>query len=71
MRVRANFKRPTGFARDQRFTPALTLAKGSITTAHLAVTTVRGRKPVAFATVNDASGEARLFVARSRCRMER
>jgi hypothetical protein len=71
MRVRANFKRPTGFARDERFAPSVTLAKGPIATAYLAITTVRGRKPLAFASVNDASGRARLFVAPSRCRVER
>jgi hypothetical protein len=71
MRVRANFERPTGFSRDQRFAPTLSLAKGPITTAYLAVTTVRGRKPLAFGSVNDASGKARLFIASSRCRAER
>jgi hypothetical protein len=71
MRVRANFKRPTGFARDQRFTPSLIFAKGPIATGYLAIATANGRKPLAFASVNDASGKARLFVAPSRCRVER
>jgi hypothetical protein len=69
--VRANFKRATGFARDPGFAPSLTLAKGPIVTGYLAVTTLRGRKPLAFGSVNAASGKARLFVASSRCRAER
>jgi hypothetical protein len=69
IRVRAMFKRPTGFAADERFGPSVLFAKGPIATAYLAVTTVR-RKPLAFASVNDASGRARLFVELSRCRAE-
>lgn len=71
MRVRAAFKRPTGFARDQRFAPSLILAKGPIATGALAIATVRGRRPLAFGSVNDARGDARLFIASSRCRVER
>ena len=67
MRVRANFKRPTGFARDPRYTASLIFAKGQIARGYLAVTTLRGRKPIAFASVNDATGTARLFVAPSDC----
>jgi hypothetical protein len=70
IRVRATFRRPTGFARDP-LTPSLVRARGTIATGFLVVTTVRGRKPLAFASVNDASGQARLFVAPSRCRAGR
>jgi hypothetical protein len=70
MRVRADFKRPTGFARDPLSSPALIFAKGPIATAYLAITTLRGRKPVAFASVNDTTGKARLFVDPTRCRVE-
>jgi hypothetical protein len=70
MRVRAEFKRPTGFARDPAFTASLIFAKGQIATGYFAVTTLRGRKPLAFASVNDTTGKARLFVASSRCRAE-
>jgi hypothetical protein len=34
---------------------------------YIAVATLRGRKPIAFLSVHDATGKARLFVARSRC----
>jgi hypothetical protein len=70
IRVRATFTRPTGFSRDP-LTPSLASARGRIATGYLAVTTLRDRKPLAFASVNDASGTARLFVAPSRCRAER
>lgn len=70
VRVRATFTRPTGFLRDP-LTPSVVRARGTITTGYLAVATLRGRKPVAFASVNDATGKARLFVAPSRCRVER
>jgi hypothetical protein len=70
IRVRATFTRPTGFSRDP-VTPALVSARGTIATGYLVVATLQGRKPVAFASVNDASGKARLLVAPSRCRAER
>jgi hypothetical protein len=38
---------------------------------YLAVTTARGRGPLVFGSVNDASGRASLFISRSRCRVER
>ena len=71
LRVRADFKRPTGFSRDPLSSPSLIFAKGQIATAYLAITTLRGRKPLVFASVNDTTGKARLFVAPSRCRAER
>jgi hypothetical protein len=70
VRVRATFTRPTGFARDP-LTPSVVSARGTIATGYLAVATLRERKPLAFASVNDASGKARLFVEPSRCRPER
>jgi hypothetical protein len=66
LRVRAEFQRPAGFVQDPG-TPAAILARGQIATSYLAITTLRGRKPVAFASVNDATGKARIFTARSRC----
>jgi hypothetical protein len=69
IRVRADFKRPTGFSRDPRFAASLIFAKGQIATAYLSIATLPGRKPLAFASVNDTTGKARLFVA-SRCRAE-
>jgi hypothetical protein len=70
IRVRATFTRATGFSRDP-LSPSVISARGTIATGYLAVTTLRDGKPVAFASVNDASGKARLFVAPSRCRVER
>jgi hypothetical protein len=70
IRVRATFTRPTGFARDP-LTPSVVRARGTIATGYLAVATLRGRKPLAFASVDDASGKARLFVEPSSCRAER
>jgi len=70
MRVRADFKRPTGFSRDPAVTDSLIFAKGQIATGYFAVTTLRGRKPLVFASVNAATGKARLFVAASRCQVE-
>ena len=67
VRVRASFRRPTGFSRDP-LTPSVVLARGRIATGYLSVTALGGRKPFVFASVNDASGKARLFVAPSRCR---
>jgi hypothetical protein len=67
IRVRADFKRPIALRRDS---PSVLIARGQITTGYLAVTTLRGRKPIVFASVHDATGKARLFVAPSRCRAE-
>jgi hypothetical protein len=67
IRVRAVFERPAFFRINPRF-PDSEEAKGNITTAYLAVTTLRGREPLAFASVHHASGKARIFVAPSRCR---
>jgi hypothetical protein len=66
IRVRAVFKRPTTFSVDPRF-PDNEDAKGDIATGYIAVSTLRGRKPIAFASVHDASGKARVSVARSGC----
>jgi hypothetical protein len=66
MRVRADFKRPTAFSRD-RETPWIIRARGQITTSSLAIASLRDRKPFAFASVDGASGKARIFVAPSRC----
>jgi hypothetical protein len=66
LRVRAEFQRTTGFFATPN-TQVVIVARGQITTSYLAITTLRGRKPVAFASVNDATGRARIFTARSRC----
>ena len=66
IRVRAIFKRPTFFRVNPRF-PDSEEATGDITNAFLAVTTLRGRKPLAFMSVHHASGKARIFVARRSC----
>jgi hypothetical protein len=67
IRVRAVFSRPTFFRVNPRF-PDSEEAKGDISNAFLAVTTLRGRKPLAFASVHHATGKARIFVAASRCK---
>jgi hypothetical protein len=61
IRVRALFKRPTAFKRDPRFDQAV--ASGEITTGYVAVRTLRGRKPISFASVHGPSGTARIFAA--------
>lgn len=61
IRVRAVFKRPTSFRLDARFNQAV--APGDITVGYVAVATLRGRKPIAFASVHGASGTARIFAA--------
>jgi hypothetical protein len=66
IRVRAVFKRPTFFRVDPRF-PDSEEANGDIETAHIAVVTVRGRRPVAFISAHHATGSARIFIAPSRC----
>jgi hypothetical protein len=68
IRIRAVFKRPTAFSRD--LVPSYSIAGGRISVGYLAVTTVRGRKPIFFGAVNDANGKGRGFVAPSRCRPE-
>lgn len=69
MRVRAAFKRPTAFSRD-RETPWITRARGEIATGSLAVASLQG-KPLAFASVDGATGKAQIFVAPSRCKRAR
>jgi hypothetical protein len=69
VRVRAIFKRPTVFRVDPR-APDFESANGRITVAYLAVTTLRGRKPIVFGSVHDSGGRARLFVARTGCARE-
>jgi hypothetical protein len=66
VRLRAVFKRPTSFRPDPRF-PDQEDAPGNITSAYLSISTLAGRKPLAFASVHDQGGSARLFVARSTC----
>jgi hypothetical protein len=66
LRVRAEFERPAGFAPDPNVAGAI-VAKGQIATSYLAITARHSRRPVAFASVNDATGRARIFTARSRC----
>jgi hypothetical protein len=68
IRIRAVFKRPTAFSRD--LIPSHSIARGRISVGYLAVTTVRGRKPIFFGAVNDATGKGRGFIAPSRCRPE-
>jgi hypothetical protein len=63
VRVRAVFKRPVTLRR----TEGMVVANGTIATGYVAVATLPGRKPLVFASFNDATGKARLFVARSRC----
>jgi hypothetical protein len=61
IRVRAVFKRPTSFRPDARFNQAV--ARGDISIGYLAVATLRGRRPLAFISLHDASGTARIFAA--------
>jgi hypothetical protein len=71
IRVRAQFERPTRFVRDARFPSPTDIARGPISTGYLIVTSVRGRTPIFFATLNGKTGKARAFAAQSRCRAER
>lgn len=71
IRIRAIFERPIAFSRDPRFPSAYSVTKGQVSTAYLAVTTLRGRKPLFFAALDHASGNVRAFVAPSHCRPER
>jgi hypothetical protein len=66
LRVHAEFQRTTGFFATPN-TQVVIVARGQITTGYLAITTLRGRLPVAFTSVNDATGKARIFTAPSRC----
>lgn len=66
IRLRAVFTRPTAFSRDPR-SPMFAVAKGQISEASIAAATVRGRTPLAFASVNHSSGKARMFVSSSVC----
>jgi hypothetical protein len=63
IRLRAVFRRPVILRRREE----TLFATGRIATAYLAVATLPGRKPLAFVSVNDATGKARIFVARSTC----
>ena len=65
IRVRAVFALPVTLKPDAR-APYLSVAKGKITSASLAVTTAL-RKPIAFGSVDDKTGQARIFVSPSRC----
>ena len=63
IRVRAVFRRPVRLRRQQE----TLIATGRIATAYLAVATLPGPKPLAFVSLNDATGKAQIFVARSTC----
>jgi hypothetical protein len=47
--------------------PDMERARGDMRVAYIAVATLRGRKPIAFLSVHDASGKARIFGDPSRC----
>jgi hypothetical protein len=64
IRVRAVFTRPTGFVRDPQ-SPWLSVARGTTSTAYVAVATMPDRKPLSFAGANHTTGMARLFIASS------
>lgn len=66
IRLRAVFQRPVTVRRER----GGFAARGRIATGSLAVTTLAGRKPIFFASVNDATGKAQIFVARSGCRQD-
>jgi hypothetical protein len=61
LRVRAVFKRPTRLTRRPGY-PWILVWKGDIATGSVAVTTLAGRRLIFFASVNDATGKARIFV---------
>jgi hypothetical protein len=61
IRVRAVFRRPTSFRPDARFNQVV--ARGDIRVGYLVVATLRGRRPLAFISLHDASGTARIFAA--------
>jgi hypothetical protein len=66
IRLRAVFRNPVTFSpsQDDR---SVNVANGRIRTGSLAVATKSGL-PIAFATVDDATGEASILVAKARCR---
>lgn len=63
IRVRAVFKRPVTLSR----TADEYLARGNIATGTLAVAAAQSRRPIVFASLQDESGKAAVFVARSGC----
>jgi hypothetical protein len=63
IRLRAVFRRPATLRRREE----TLIATGSISTVYLAVATLPSRRPLAFLTLNDATGKARIFVARRGC----
>jgi hypothetical protein len=65
IRIRAVFKRPTVLVTDA--SSPLLFARGTIETGYLAITTVRGRKPIVLASVMHRTGKARLFLDSRRC----
>jgi hypothetical protein len=69
MRVRAVFRNPVTFGIDPYFPEDshLWVARGKIRTASLVVTT-KSKKPIALATLKDATGKAAVFTSPSRCR---
>jgi hypothetical protein len=67
IRVRTVFKqRPTAFGIHPRF-PDMERARGNMRAAYIAVATLRGRKPIVFLSLHDATGKARVFGDPSRC----
>jgi hypothetical protein len=66
IRIRAVFRRPADLFTDPR-SPSLLFARGTVETGYLAITTVRGRKPIALASVTHHTGKARLFLDSRRC----
>jgi hypothetical protein len=70
VRIRALFRRPTALSVEPPTapnSPSFIGAKGTIESGYLAITTVRGRKPIAFGSVTAAPAKARLFVESRRC----
>jgi hypothetical protein len=63
IRVRAVFKRPVTLGRSREEF----LGRGDMSTAALAVATASGRRPIVYASAQDASGKAAIFVSRSDC----
>jgi hypothetical protein len=67
VRLRAVFSRPVILRRERGYV----IATGKIATAYLGVATLPNRKPLAFASITDAPGNARIFAASSACREEK
>jgi hypothetical protein len=63
LRLRAEFARPAALKTFRNSW----LAKGHVSKGQLAVATYKGRKPIAFASVDDRTGKPSLFTAPSRC----